>query len=362
MNSWKCFGRGTEMNIKLVSVIAGCSALVLASSPPASASPVDNVFVFGDSTVDTGWFRFKPLPPTNPLHDLAAASLADGGRIPDTPFGVGAAQVLAAGFGLTANPADAPGGGTNYAASGAQNNAQFINPNAPSTVSQISTYLSTHGGVADPNGLYLFSSGGNDIKYGGTLPVVADRVAWVGSAASSAAAALQALQAAGATSIIVSKGYVGNSTGIPSNLYNIYYNDLFADLAADGVNYKKADILAFQQAVFANPGAYGFTSISNVDETNGTALINPNSTAILNSWALYGTTALLRSPDAAQTSFWADDEHLAAHAQELEGELLLSVALAVPEPSAWAMMILGFAGIGFMAHRRKQNGPALRVA
>jgi hypothetical protein len=36
---------------------------------------------------------------------------------------------------------------------------------------------------------------------------------------------------------------------------------------------------------------------------------------------------------------------------------------AVPEPSTWTMMILGFAGIGAMAYRRKQNGPApLRVA
>jgi hypothetical protein len=26
---------------------------------------------------------------------------------------------------------------------------------------------------------------------------------------------------------------------------------------------------------------------------------------------------------------------------------------AVPEPSTWAMMIFGFAGIGFMAYRRK---------
>jgi hypothetical protein len=34
----------------------------------------------------------------------------------------------------------------------------------------------------------------------------------------------------------------------------------------------------------------------------------------------------------------------------------------VPEPSTWAMVILGFAGVGFMAYRRKQNGPALRVA
>jgi hypothetical protein len=35
---------------------------------------------------------------------------------------------------------------------------------------------------------------------------------------------------------------------------------------------------------------------------------------------------------------------------------------AVPEPSTWAMMILGFCGIGFLAYRRKQNGPAPRLA
>jgi hypothetical protein len=28
---------------------------------------------------------------------------------------------------------------------------------------------------------------------------------------------------------------------------------------------------------------------------------------------------------------------------------------AVPEPSTWAMMLLGFAGVGFMAYRRKSN-------
>ncbi len=35
-----------------------------------------------------------------------------------------------------------------------------------------------------------------------------------------------------------------------------------------------------------------------------------------------------------------------------------SMASAVPEPSTWAMMILGFGGIGFMAYRRKSK-PAL---
>jgi hypothetical protein len=37
------------------------------------------------------------------------------------------------------------------------------------------------------------------------------------------------------------------------------------------------------------------------------------------------------------------------------------IANAVPEPSTWAMMILGFAGIGFMACRRKSK-PALMAA
>jgi hypothetical protein len=36
--------------------------------------------------------------------------------------------------------------------------------------------------------------------------------------------------------------------------------------------------------------------------------------------------------------------------------------LSAPEPSTWAMMILGFVGIGFMAYRRKQNDTALSLA
>jgi hypothetical protein len=37
----------------------------------------------------------------------------------------------------------------------------------------------------------------------------------------------------------------------------------------------------------------------------------------------------------------------------------LTIAEAVPEPSTWAMMLLGFAGLGFMAYRRKAK-PAFR--
>ena len=34
---------------------------------------------------------------------------------------------------------------------------------------------------------------------------------------------------------------------------------------------------------------------------------------------------------------------------------------AVPEPSTWAMMVIGLFGVGFMAYRRKQNGHAFRL-
>ncbi len=35
------------------------------------------------------------------------------------------------------------------------------------------------------------------------------------------------------------------------------------------------------------------------------------------------------------------------------GATLAPVVAAVPEPSTWAMMVLGFAGVGFMAYRRR---------
>jgi hypothetical protein len=50
-----------------------------------------------------------------------------------------------------------------------------------------------------------------------------------------------------------------------------------------------------------------------------------------------------------------------AGANPVDFVLTPEIAAAVPEPSTWAMMVLGFAGIGFMAYRRKSK-PALRLA
>jgi hypothetical protein len=44
--------------------------------------------------------------------------------------------------------------------------------------------------------------------------------------------------------------------------------------------------------------------------------------------------------------------------QGITGRITREIAPAVPEPSTWAMLVLGFAGVGFMAYRRKSK-PAL---
>jgi PEP-CTERM motif len=46
----------------------------------------------------------------------------------------------------------------------------------------------------------------------------------------------------------------------------------------------------------------------------------------------------------------------------VDGPATITITAAVPEPATWAMMILGFFGVGFMAYRRKQRGPSLRLA
>lgn len=38
-----------------------------------------------------------------------------------------------------------------------------------------------------------------------------------------------------------------------------------------------------------------------------------------------------------------------------------TIAPAVPEPATWAMMIIGFMGVGFLAYRRRSGGQQLRL-
>jgi PEP-CTERM motif len=68
----------------------------------------------------------------------------------------------------------------------------------------------------------------------------------------------------------------------------------------------------------------------------------------------------LDSPGATQVDFFSITP-TGAYVVD-DGTFTTTQVAAVPEPSTWAMMLLGFAGVGFMAYRRKQNEPALRLA
>jgi hypothetical protein len=79
-----------------------------------------------------------------------------------------------------------------------------------------------------------------------------------------------------------------------------------------------------------NFGPYGFQALQNSNEYIKSVLITGNGAGF---------------SDLRQFGFGLDT----------------SLNSAVPEPSTWAMMILGFAGVGFLAYRRRGQGQALRL-
>ena len=102
---------------------------------------------------------------------------------------------------------------------------------------------------------------------------------------------------------------------------------------------------------FLNSGINAFDPVTGMFE--GTIPINVgagNTPGGL--WALgFGTGGMNGSPN---TLFFTDGIN-----GEMDG--LFGALSAVPELSTWAMMLLGFAGVGFMAYRRKSK-PALMAA
>jgi outer membrane lipase/esterase len=364
------------MNAKRLSpLLAG----LLLMCGQASAATFTELDVFGDSTVDSGWWSGAlngqcgavagPCTSGNQAFDTKVqAAIANGGT--GAPVGVGLmnTQILASKLGLSAIPANQPGG-TNYAISGSKDavsgglgNLQ-PNPNLPSTVQQMSNYLAQHGGVANATALYLISSGGNDITFAkNNFNTLASQEAYLASQAASLVGGIQSLKTLGAQNFLVYTlaGNIGLSA---------FYNPtLISDLAAANVSATVADIAALVSTVEANPTAYGFTAETVMPgvggPTTGSACV---AGAGASGWGQFcGNTTKpvpdfshLRSDDSEQTSFWSDDQHFSAAGQAIEANYDYTLLQGdVPEPSTWAMVVVGLAGIGCMAYRRR-NKPAM---
>lgn len=324
-------------------------ACAIASAPSvASAQTFNQMFVFGDSSVDNGSYRVLASPGgSSAYNSYWAAAVAAGAGAPTSSPGLMNSELLASYFGLTALPSDQ--GGTNYATSGAKN--VTVNTTAtggfkaaiPTTV-QISNYLTAYGGVANPNALYLFSSGGNDVSYAlgltGSGPYPTNPTAYLISSANSLAAAIASVQAAGGRYIIVvDQAYSFPSGGGASNALQrqdklLYTQTLFSSLATAGVNFVPADINAVRLAIAANPSEFGFQY---VDTAPGhTACTEP--AGVTTAWALlcsYDPSAPshLTSPNAEFTDLFADDQHYSTAGQKIMADYEYSLLVAPSQMS-----------------------------
>jgi outer membrane lipase/esterase len=370
--------KATKRAVVTLSLMAACLCTL------TDANAFTQLDVFGDSTVDSGWWAgalngqcgagvTAPCTTGNSTKDAKIqAAIAAGGT--GAPVGVGLmnTQILATDLGLTANPANQLGG-TNYAISGSKDAASGgfgnlnLNSNLPSTVQQMSNYLGQNGGVASSTALYLISSGGNDITYANdNFTTLASKEAYLMSQVSLLVGGIQSLKTAGAQNFLVYNEY---GTGTLANFYN---STLVSDLAAAGLTVTLADIQSLVSTVEANPTAYGFTAATVLPGVAGAGSSTSSACvagAGASGWGLFCANTTIPSPNYAhlratnseQTSFFSDDQHFSAAGQQIEANYVFGLLGGVPEPSTWAMMILGFAGIGFMAYRRKSK-PALMVA
>jgi hypothetical protein len=126
---------------------------------------------------------------------------------------------------------------------------------------------------------------------------------------------------------------------------------------------------------FSTPSGYAF--LTSVTSTGANLIGNPGESAI---WTLSGNVLSAEWTNSDSTvvplTLFHDvsfgDLDMAANLSSFVDKFgdqveavkfeFTGISSAVPEPSTWAMMILGFCGLGFMAYRKKQNGASLRLS
>jgi outer membrane lipase/esterase len=297
---------------------------LLFSTAPASAQSFDQFLVFGPSNLDSGYFKLTG----GDLHFVNAR--ANGAAM--TPSGgIMVTDVLSARFGLTDISKGVSAGGTNYAVSGAKitaaNSLTPAFPSAaltPSITQQMTNYLASTGGVANPNALYIISAGSNDVP-GNTQAYLAQQAAIFTNSVAQ-------LQAAGARYIL-----------IPNTNRNFLSTEIYKDLTAAGVRFIPADNIAMINAIRAAPDRFGLTSTALGTLPPGTS---PSACSPpFNGYGGYGlycvpsttqpvpNVAYLNSPNAFETSLFADDIHFAPAGQKILADYYYSLIVAPSQVS-----------------------------
>jgi outer membrane lipase/esterase len=325
-------------------ICAGSFALAVGTATailPAAASPYSSMVVFGDSLSDSG----------NAALAVGATAPAITGNtyIPSHPYLPSAdfsngqvwASDVASALGVPLLPSFA--GGTNVAVGGATTGGPF-----PSLLGQAATYLASTGNVASSTALYVVEGGGNDARaalglIGGGADVTSTIQSTALSFAANIASIVTSLKAGGAQRIIVwdtpniglapAVAAGGPGAATLGSLLAADMNLALAGILAGDTGVSIFDIFGLGTSIANNPSAFGLADVT--DACGAVAVADCNT-----------------------YEYW-DGIHPTAAAHQVIADAF--IAQAVPEGSTWAMMILGFAGVGFMAYRRKSK-PALMGA
>jgi outer membrane lipase/esterase len=311
-------------------ILASALALALGGTSVAHAQSFSGVIVFGDSLSDAGQYAALPAP-------FAFGS----GSFTTNPDDVWT-QIVAAAYGANTAPSNA--GGTNYAWGGAPTSFAVTGVPFPlgcvpttlpcrSVSQQIAASLAATGGQADPNALYTYWAGANDLfnylgAAGAGLITSAQVQQFTGASAMTAVGQINALQTAGANTIVVmnlpdigmTPGFRGtpNQTSV-SGLVFAYNSTLNAGLGtlADGI--VPINVYGLFNEILANPETYGFTNVTapacNLAQTNGSSL--------------FCSTPNLVAAGANQTYAFADGVHPSGAAHAIVANVVLST-LAAP--------------------------------
>lgn len=311
-----------------VGLIAAC----LSAYGGATSAQTFNQFIgFGDSTVDSGWYRNLAFPTGNATVDAALpGAVANGGGVSTTGPGAVSSRLLASYFGLNGNPANQ--GGSNYATGGARNNQTGSYPNAVSTTTQIDNYLLSSGGIANRDALYLIGSGGNDVslyvnQVNASTITLTQGVQNVTQSATALVTSVTQLKKAGAQYILVPNQPQSFGTTTERTLRTTYNQTLWAGLATNNVNFIPVDFNGVLTAVTGNLASFGFI------QGGGPACVAPG--GVTSGYALLCTPLTLVAPDAAQTHLFADDIHLSTAGQKILADYEYSLVVA---PSMISML------------------------
>jgi phospholipase/lecithinase/hemolysin len=303
------------------------------------------VWVFGDSNVDTGWFKIAPFSGDTDFDALLADPTLNVGKPTNNP-GPMAVEVLATLLQTTAIPANQ--GGTNFATSGAKNfnkNDDGFTKAVP-TSTQLQNYrhppgLGSNRAACRPGGvifcgrprpgandIFLINSGGNDVGFAVKNLSEPDRTNYLELQARLLAQAASFLPPFGARQIIVANQQEGSGPNqdvkTARHNYNVALRSAL-DHYMKGAVYAWADINSVREDIKADQMAGGTKfNILHIDNMQNTACLKPDINTHPNlqtAWALIcsanSTVSPLNPNVNVQQTLFADDQHWATGAQKV---------------------------------------------